>query len=76
MLRAKVNVFLELHRRNRQLERMLTDEERRFDEIAERLTAIEEQPARGELAEVAELRHRMARLHDALRALGRARSTP
>ncbi|MFE3520295.1 two-component system response regulator [Streptomyces sp. NPDC059161] len=76
VLRAKVNVFLELHRKNRQLERMLTGEQRRFDEIAERLTAIEEQLARGELVEVAELRHRMARLHEALRALRRARSAP
>ncbi|MGW2812401.1 response regulator [Streptomyces sp. NPDC001415] len=74
VLRAKVNVFLELHRKNRQLERMLADEQKQLDLIAERFGAIEDELARGELAEVPELRHQMARLEDALRALRRARS--
>ncbi|MFI6469107.1 two-component system response regulator [Streptomyces sp. NPDC050516] len=74
VLRAKVNVFLELHRKNRQLERMLADEQKQLDLIAGRLGAIEDELARGGLAEVTELRHQMARLEDALRALRRARS--
>jgi response regulator RpfG family c-di-GMP phosphodiesterase len=76
VLRAKVNVFLELHRKNRQLERMLAGEQKQLDQIAQRLSAIEDELARGELAEVPELRHQMARLEDALRALRRARSLP
>jgi response regulator RpfG family c-di-GMP phosphodiesterase len=76
VLRAKVNVFLELHRKNRQLERMLAGEQKQLDQISARLGAIEDELARGGLAEVAELRHQMARLEDALRALRRARSLP
>ncbi|WP_438293922.1 response regulator [Streptomyces sp. HUAS TT7] len=76
VLRAKVNVFLELHRKNRQLERMLAGEQKQFDQISARLSAIEDELARGRLAEVPELRHQMARLEDALRALRRARSLP
>lgn len=74
VLRAKVNVFLELHRKNRQLERILASEQKQLDQISARLGAIEDELARGELAEVTELRHQMARLEDALRALRRARS--
>uniref|UniRef100_A0AAU2VBP1 Response regulator n=1 Tax=Streptomyces sp. NBC_00003 TaxID=2903608 RepID=A0AAU2VBP1_9ACTN len=74
VLRAKVNVFLELHRKNRQLERMLADEQKQLDLIAERFGAIEDELTRGELAEVPELSHQLARLEDALRALRRARS--
>ncbi|MGW1865399.1 response regulator [Streptomyces mauvecolor] len=76
VLRAKVNVFLELHRKNRQLERMLAGEQKQFDQISARLGAIEDELARGGLAELPELRHQMARLEDALRALRRARSLP
>ncbi|MFD7167473.1 response regulator [Streptomyces violascens] len=76
VLRAKVNVFLELHRKNRQLERMLAGEQKQLDQISARLGAIEDELARGGLAEVPELRHQMARLEDALRALRRARSLP
>ncbi|MFI6050524.1 response regulator [Streptomyces violascens] len=76
VLRAKVNVFLELHRKNRQLERMLAGEQKQLDQIAQRLSAIEDELARGDFAETAELRHQMARLEDALRALRRARSLP
>lgn len=74
VLRAKVNVFLELHRKNRQLERMLAGEQKQLDQISARLGAIEDELTRGGLAEVTELRHQMARLEDALRALRRARS--
>lgn len=41
MLRAKVSVFLELHRKNRQLERMLTEEQTHCTELGGRLAALE-----------------------------------
>ncbi|MGW7414032.1 response regulator, partial [Streptomyces sp. NPDC054863] len=41
VLRAKVNVFLELHRKNRQLERMLTQERQQFELLADQLADIE-----------------------------------
>jgi hypothetical protein len=37
VLRAKVTVFLDLHRKNQQLERMLAREQAQFDELADRL---------------------------------------
>lgn len=43
VLRAKVSVFLDLHRKNRQLERMLTEEHTHTARIVDRLTALEEQ---------------------------------
>ncbi|MFF2021324.1 two-component system response regulator [Streptomyces sp. NPDC058171] len=45
VLRAKVTVFLDLHRKNRLLERMLAREERQFDALVDRLTAIERRMA-------------------------------
>ncbi|MFF3157063.1 two-component system response regulator [Streptomyces sp. NPDC057910] len=76
VLRAKVKVFLELHRKNRQLEWMLAGDREQLDEIGARLGAIEDELARGERSEMAELRQQMARLEEALRALKRARSNP
>ncbi|MFF4185576.1 two-component system response regulator [Streptomyces sp. NPDC001691] len=76
VLRAKVTVFLELHRKNQQLQRILAAEHKQFALIGERLGAIEVELARGGLAEVAELRDQMGRLEEALRALRRARGIP
>ncbi|MGX2997286.1 response regulator [Streptomyces sp. JNUCC 64] len=45
VLRAKVTVFLDLHRKNRLLERLLAREERQFDELADRLAVIERRMA-------------------------------
>ncbi|SCK17652.1 two-component system response regulator [Streptomyces sp. WMMB 322] len=41
MLRSKVSVFLELHRKNRQLQRLLAGERDRLGEFAVRLEALE-----------------------------------
>ncbi|MFE9117748.1 two-component system response regulator [Streptomyces sp. NPDC007172] len=76
VLRAKVQVFLELHRKNRQLERMLAGDREQLDEIGARLGAIEDELARGGRGETAELRRQLARLEEALRALKRARGNP
>ncbi|MFD9795141.1 two-component system response regulator [Streptomyces sp. NPDC059070] len=71
VLRAKVNVFLDLHRKSRQLERLLAQEQQHLAEIARRLTAIEEELARGGPAEVTELRHQLAALESLMRDLKR-----
>jgi CheY-like chemotaxis protein len=43
MLRSKVSVFLELHRKNRQLQQLLAGERDRLGEFARRLEALERQ---------------------------------
>ncbi|WP_181767657.1 response regulator [Streptomyces albidus (ex Kaewkla and Franco 2022)] len=47
MLRTKVSVFLELHRKNRQLQQLLAGERDRFGEFANRLKAVEQQLSGG-----------------------------
>ena len=61
VLRAKVTVFLELHRKNQLLERMLAREQGQFDELASRLKEIEARVAASTVEEVQELRGRCAR---------------
>ncbi|WP_416964569.1 response regulator [Streptomyces sp. Agncl-13] len=56
VLRAKVTVFLELHRKNQLLERMLAREQGQFDELALRLKEIEARVAASTVEEVQELR--------------------
>ena len=56
VLRAKVSVFLELHRKNQLLERMLAREQGQFDELALRLKEIEARMAASTVDEVGELR--------------------
>ncbi|MFJ8494635.1 response regulator [Streptomyces sp. NPDC094038] len=41
VLRAKVNVFLELHRKNQQLQELLSREKADFSELSKRLAALE-----------------------------------
>ncbi|MFC9648019.1 MULTISPECIES: two-component system response regulator [unclassified Streptomyces] len=43
MLRAKVSVFLDLYRKNRQLERLLAREQEHLGEITDRLASIEDE---------------------------------
>ncbi|MEV6761647.1 response regulator [Streptomyces sp. NPDC051105] len=43
VLRAKVNVFLELHRKNQQLQSLLAREQADFGELGKRLTVLEDQ---------------------------------
>ncbi|MER7834660.1 response regulator [Streptomyces sp. NPDC096040] len=42
VLRAKVNVFLELHRKNQQLQTLLTREQADFGELSKRLAVLED----------------------------------
>lgn len=74
VLRAKVTVFLDLHRKNRQLERLLAREEERFDELADRLRGIERQLAAGTLDDAAELREQLGRMEALLAELRRDRA--
>ncbi|MFI0962061.1 two-component system response regulator [Streptomyces sp. NPDC021080] len=70
VLRAKVTVFLDLHRKNRQLERLLAREQDRFGELAARLGRMDAHLAAEAVPDVRELRDQVRQM-DAL--LGRMR---
>ncbi|WP_371652665.1 MULTISPECIES: two-component system response regulator [unclassified Streptomyces] len=67
VLRAKVSVFLELHRKTRQLERLLTREQKQLGEIAQRLATIEAELMRAGLAESGDLHHQLTALEEIIR---------
>jgi response regulator RpfG family c-di-GMP phosphodiesterase len=73
VLRAKVTVFLDLHRKNQQLERMLAREQEQFDELANRLKKIETHMAASSLQDVFELRHQVRQMEELLRGMRRGR---
>ncbi|MEV0227314.1 response regulator [Streptomyces sp. NPDC050704] len=73
VLRAKVTVFLDLHRKNQQLERMLAREQEQFDDLADRLHAIETHMAASDLQDVLELRRHVHHMEDLLREMRRGR---
>ncbi|MFJ3226489.1 two-component system response regulator [Streptomyces sp. NPDC086783] len=73
VLRAKVTVFLDLHRKSRQLERMLAREQAQFDELAERLHAVETHMVAGGTPEVAELRGHIRKMEELLTEMRRGR---
>ncbi len=74
VLRAKVTVFLDLYRKNRQLQQLLLRDQERIEAMMERLSGIEDELARGELADAEELRRRVSAMEAALRDLrGRRR---
>ncbi|MFI6334471.1 two-component system response regulator [Streptomyces sp. NPDC050535] len=73
VLRAKVTVFLDLHRKNRQLERMLAREQEQFDELADRLRKIETSMAASSLQDVFELRRQVRQMEELLREMHRGR---
>lgn len=73
VLRAKVNVFLDLHRKNRQLERLLAREQEQLGEIEERLTTIETELGRSGPVDVTELRTQLTRMEELLTDLRRGR---
>ncbi|WP_369246514.1 response regulator [Streptomyces sp. R41] len=73
VLRAKVTVFLDLHRKNQQLERMLAREQEQFDELANRLKKIETHMAASSLQDVFELRHQVRQMEELLREMRRGR---
>ncbi|MCW8099463.1 response regulator [Streptomyces tauricus] len=69
VLRAKVTVFLDLHRKNQQLERMLAHEQAQFDELTQRLHAIETTMSASGLTDMAELRRHIRHMEDLLREM-------
>ncbi|MFG2781121.1 two-component system response regulator [Streptomyces prunicolor] len=71
VLRAKVTVFLELHRKNQLLERMLAREQGQFDELALRLKEIEARVAASSVEEVQELRVQVREMGQLVRELRR-----
>ncbi|MEW2570601.1 response regulator [Streptomyces sp. NPDC047070] len=73
VLRAKVTVFLDLHRKNQQLERMLTYEQAQFDELARRLRAIEADLSADGPTDTTELRRHVRHMEDLLREMRRGR---
>ncbi|MEV7138390.1 response regulator [Streptomyces tauricus] len=73
VLRAKVTVFLDLHRKNQQLERMLAHEQAQFDELTQRLHAIETTMSASGLTDMAELRRHVRHMEDLLREMRRGR---
>ncbi|MFI1409366.1 two-component system response regulator [Streptomyces sp. NPDC020707] len=73
VLRAKVTVFLDLHRKNQQLERMLAREQAQFDELTRRLHAIETTVTVGGLTDLAELHQHVRHMEDLLHEMQRGR---
>jgi response regulator RpfG family c-di-GMP phosphodiesterase len=73
VLRAKVTVFLDLHRKSRQLERMLAREQAQFDELAERLHTVETHVVAGGTPDVAELRGHIRKMEELLTEMRRGR---
>ncbi|WP_406126626.1 two-component system response regulator [Streptomyces sp. NBC_00989] len=71
VLRAKVTVFLELHRKNQLLERMLAREQGQFDELALRLKEVEAQMAASSVDEVQELRRQVREMGQLVRDMRR-----
>nr|WSY55005.1 response regulator [Streptomyces sp. NBC_00886] len=74
VLRAKVTVFLELHRKNQLLERMLAREQGQFDELALRLKEIEAHMAANTVDEVHELRHQIRQMEQLVRDMRRGQA--
>ncbi|GHD42483.1 response regulator [Streptomyces mirabilis] len=62
VLRAKVTVFLDLHRKNQQLERLLTQEHTHAAQISTRLATLEKQLATEDPPNVPDLRRQVAEL--------------
>ncbi|WP_030674023.1 response regulator [Streptomyces sp. NRRL B-1347] len=73
VLRAKVTVFLELHRKNQQLEHMLAREQEHFDELSLRLAAIERQLADRGFDDMTDVRRQITRMEEILREMRRRR---
>jgi response regulator RpfG family c-di-GMP phosphodiesterase len=74
VLRAKVTVFLDLHRKNQQLERLLEREQKQFAELAARLSAVESHMAASSLRDILELRHQVHQMEEVLHEMQRGRS--
>ena len=57
VLRAKVSVFLELHRKRQQLESLLARQRTDYQEVGKRLAALEDELTESQRTQVKELRH-------------------
>ncbi|MEU8850803.1 response regulator [Streptomyces sp. NPDC048564] len=68
VLRAKVTVFLDLYRKNRQLERLLSREHVHSRELSTQLEALEDQLAEGTPLNLTDLR---VRVHEIRRLVGK-----
>ncbi|MEU6394860.1 response regulator [Streptomyces sp. NPDC046939] len=71
VLRAKVTVFLDLHRKNQQLERLLAREQQQFDALASRMASIEHHLSQAADPDVRELRHHLTRMEETMRTMRR-----
>ncbi|MFJ9179816.1 response regulator [Streptomyces sp. NPDC102360] len=71
VLRAKVTVFLDLHRKNRQLQRLLAREHQQLDNLAARMTTMERRLAEDADPDVRELRHDIGEMKETLRMVRR-----
>jgi CheY-like chemotaxis protein len=69
VLRAKVSVFLDLHRKNRQLSRLRDEDRAELRLLADRLAAVESQLACSSLSDVLVLAKRVADLEASVREL-------
>ncbi|MET7688672.1 response regulator [Streptomyces sp. NPDC005483] len=57
VLRAKVSVFLDLHRKNRQLERLLAQQRIDYEEVSRQLAELEPELTESQQVRIKELRH-------------------
>lgn len=73
VLRAKVNVFLDLHRKNRQLRRLIKQDHARMGELADRISEIERRLSGSSDPGVRDLTESVARMGESVRALRRGR---
>jgi CheY-like chemotaxis protein len=73
ILRAKVRVFLDLYRKNRQLVWLLAREQEQLGHIGDRLSSVEEELARGGPNDLTEVKDQLAGIWDALDELRRGR---
>jgi CheY-like chemotaxis protein len=67
VLRAKVNVFLELHRKNQQLQTLLTREQADCGELSKRLAVLEDQLSEGRPLDAAALRAEVGEIRRLIR---------
>ncbi|RII08733.1 Response regulator PleD [Streptomyces sp. YIM 130001] len=74
VLRAKVTVFLELHRRGRELGRLLARERAEFDELTTRLAAVERQLASHHLESAGTLGAQLQYMTELLERIRRERT--
>ncbi|OKI04713.1 transcriptional regulator [Streptomyces sp. CB02923] len=73
VLRAKVNVFLDLHRKNRQLRRLIKQDHARMGELADRISEVERRLSGSDDPGERDLSESVARMGESVRALRRGR---